>query len=214
MITGNHLYAQQQHTQQQNNTERRNDAPDSKEYVRQVKDAWSTLEVFKHWHKDTEGIQGNREEKHVRGNGGLKVNDWRWFCHADSVGGDQIDAWHYCKTGKVFDRTNRKAFWDTVNEMADAAGIARPVRTEPTTTKKETYTNGHSSHTARRTVDAATGEIVEDEPAKAPQAKKDFSALNYRAEDGGILDAWLDLHGDDWLFVVGPDKWHYWNKTH
>lgn len=41
-----------------------------------------------------------------------------------------------------------------------------------------------------------------------------LNAISYRAEDGGIMDAWLDYYGDEWMFVVGPDKWYYWNNTH
>jgi predicted P-loop ATPase len=189
MITGEHLYTQAGPShQQQTAREARDGATDSKEYVRQVKDAWPTLEVFKHWHKDLEGIKGQCEEKHVRGNGGLKVNDWRWFCHSDSVGGDQIDAWYYCKTGKVFDRGNRRAFWDTVNEMADAAGIAQPVRPVPAA-KQQIYTNGHSKQSAKRTVDMDTGEILEDEPTKKSKEKP---MPDPDTEDKSKGQMWLD----------------------
>lgn len=71
--------------------------------------------------------------------------------------------------------------------------------------------NGAGHHTPLEP-QAATDENGGDDGT--PQAKKDFDPLRYRSEDGGILDAWLDLHGNDWLFVVGPDKWHYWNHTH
>jgi putative DNA primase/helicase len=47
----------------------------------------------------------------------------------------------------------------------------------------------------------------------APQAKE-VNALRYRAEDGGIMDAWVEHYGDDWIFVVGSDKWHFWSNTH
>jgi putative DNA primase/helicase len=50
--------------------------------------------------------------------------------------------------------------------------------------------------------------------AAAPPPPPEFSPLKYRAEDGGIMDAWLELHGADWIFVVGPDSWHRWNGTH
>ena len=41
-----------------------------------------------------------------------------------------------------------------------------------------------------------------------------FNLLDYRAEDGGILDAWLDLYGDNWLYVTGYDSWYRWAGTH
>lgn len=56
---------------------------------------------------------------------------------------------------------------------------------------------------------------TESEPASIPDhIQSDLDALAYRAEDGGILDAWLEYYGDDWLFVVGPDKWHWWAGSH
>jgi putative DNA primase/helicase len=53
------------------------------------------------------------------------------------------------------------------------------------------------------------GKIHDD--ADAPL---DLARLNYKAEDGGILDVWLAVHGPDWLFVNGYDVWHYWHGTH
>lgn len=41
-----------------------------------------------------------------------------------------------------------------------------------------------------------------------------FNLLDYRAEDGGILDAWLDLYGDNWLYVTGYEAWYKWTGTH
>lgn len=41
-----------------------------------------------------------------------------------------------------------------------------------------------------------------------------FNLLDYRAEDGGILDAWLDLYGDTWLYVTGYESWYKWTGTH
>lgn len=36
----------------------------------------------------------------------------------------------------------------------------------------------------------------------------------YRPEDGGILDCWLELKGDDWLYVTGWEHWYRWTGTH
>lgn len=41
-----------------------------------------------------------------------------------------------------------------------------------------------------------------------------FDLLDYRAEDGGILDLWLDLYGDTWLYVTGYESWYRWTGTH
>lgn len=42
----------------------------------------------------------------------------------------------------------------------------------------------------------------------------DIPVLTYRPEDGGVLDAWRDLWGADWLFVAGFEQWHAWAGTH
>ncbi len=91
-----------------------------------------------------------------------------------------------------------------------------------TLTKTRTYTNGSNGNGfhAEPVSDfdyAKGGNDMDEEYTEAPQAKKEKSELDpllYRAEDGGVLDAWLDHYGDAWLFVVGPDKWHYWFNTH
>jgi len=36
----------------------------------------------------------------------------------------------------------------------------------------------------------------------------------YSADDGGILDAWADLYGDEWLYVTGSEIWLQWQNTH
>lgn len=41
-----------------------------------------------------------------------------------------------------------------------------------------------------------------------------FDLLKYRPEDGGILDCWLELFGEQWLYVVGYDAWFAWKGTH
>lgn len=35
--------------------------------------------------------------------------------------------------------------------------------------------------------------------------------FKYRPEDGGILDCWLELYGNDWLYVAGFESWFKWN---
>lgn len=46
--------------------------------------------------------------------------------------------------------------------------------------------------------------------ADLPASMAGFDALRYRAEDGGILDAWRDLYADDWLYVTGQEFWFRW----
>ncbi len=42
----------------------------------------------------------------------------------------------------------------------------------------------------------------------------EFNLIDYRPEDGGILDAWRDLYGAHWLYVSGYEVWYTWNGTH
>ena len=39
-------------------------------------------------------------------------------------------------------------------------------------------------------------------------------ALSYRAEDGGILDAWDELYGAGWLYATKLEVWYRWVGTH
>ncbi len=162
------------------------------DYVTQVKDAWTVQTVFEHFGRAGKGLQKERGETRLLGNGGLLISKdgSTWYDHADSVGGDKLDAWAWCKWSKRIDRANPKMFWDVINDMADAVGIAQPE-------KNRVHLNGSGP---------------QPEPAPNPAAPLD--AMHYRAEDGGILDAWLTHYSPDWLFVVGPDKWHYWHGTH
>ncbi len=43
--------------------------------------------------------------------------------------------------------------------------------------------------------------------------EKPFELYNYKAEDGGVLDAWLAESGHDWIHVTGPE-WLHWEKNH
>lgn len=52
---------------------------------------------------------------------------------------------------------------------------------------------------------------AQEEPEAAPV---DLSKVVYKAEDGGILDVWLMMHGAGWLFVNGYEVWHRWTGTH
>lgn len=103
--------------------------------------------------------------------------------------------------------------------------IARAIEATTETYKPYVYTNGNGSH-ANGNGSHMNGNNVSPNTTPAPQAEEaeeyddtpaaltDIDPIAYRAEDGGILDAWLEHYGNDWLFVVGPDKWHYWSGTH
>jgi putative DNA primase/helicase len=39
----------------------------------------------------------------------------------------------------------------------------------------------------------------------------DMNVFDFRAEDGGILDAWLNLRGHLWHFAAGFERWYRWN---
>ena len=41
-----------------------------------------------------------------------------------------------------------------------------------------------------------------------------FNLLDYRPEDGGILDLWDALYGERRIFAVGFDEWFIWGNTH
>lgn len=43
---------------------------------------------------------------------------------------------------------------------------------------------------------------------------KGFDLFKYEPEDGGILDAWLALCGEDWLYVPALETWYMWSETH
>lgn len=102
-------------------------------FVAAVKARWDCLGVFQHFGRVTADQVQRRSngELHVRGNAGLLVRSDRWFCHGDSAGGDNLDAWHWCETGRVLDRGDQAAFWRTVEAMAAAAGIEKPRQQPP-----------------------------------------------------------------------------------
>jgi|694.fasta_scaffold86665_3 putative DNA primase/helicase len=124
------------------------------------------------------------------------------------------------QSGLYREKWNRNA---RTGETYGAGTIARAIAVTSTiytgqringSTNGAHYTNGAAHHKTEQKSDGT--ETVTDEQLRepAPQAKKNFDPLRYRAEDGGILDAWLDVCGNKWLFSVGHDLWHYWNNTH
>jgi len=113
LITGEHLVDEPKY-----GTHASNDG-----LVGAVKGAWPTQKVFEHFQRNGNGTVQQRDEVRLLGNGGLCINDWRWYCHAERVGGDQIDAWLYCRTGQLANRNDPATFLTVVKEMAAAAGI-------------------------------------------------------------------------------------------
>lgn len=104
-----------------------------------VKAAWPLDKILQHFGRDQAGTAKERGETRVLGNGGLllSADGATWFCFADGVGGDALDLWSYCANGKRLDRNDKRGFWDILNTMADAAGIARPERQAETVNERK-----------------------------------------------------------------------------
>jgi putative DNA primase/helicase len=170
---------------------------ENNEFIRQVKNKWPVEEIFKHFDKDANGSAKDRGEIRLLGNGGLLVSadGKQWYCHADAVGGDNLDAWAWCKWGKRVDRGNPVMFWDTVNSMADAAGIARPPRaTKPTT-------NGY--HAPVEVPEWAAAPPMGDKPVEAKTPPTDDIQkffLFQSADDEGNAQCVNRLHGKHFLY--------------
>lgn len=143
LITGGSIYRE---VRAQEEAEADRQAKD--EYIRTVKDSWTVTKVFEHFDKAKNGTVKEKGQTRLLGNGGLLISTdgTQWYCHADSVGGDMIDALSFCKWQKKLDRNNPKMFWDAIDLLADAAGIAKPVLyangTRTNGSSQTAYTNG------------------------------------------------------------------------
>ena len=61
----------------------------------------------------------------------------------------------------------------------------------------------------------ATGQATGGQPAGGSAAKSSpIHSLSYRPEDGGIMDVWHTLHGDEWIYATGFEQWHAYTGTH
>ena len=133
-------------------------APESADLTA-LKAYWTPLEVFRHFGRADQGEQSEGNEIRLLGNGGLLIrHDGVWSIPArPGVGGDSISAWAFCR-GLDY----RRDFATVLDEMADAAGLARPERTAPV---GETYDQarrfrawtqsaGAVTEIRRRTIDA------------------------------------------------------------
>ena len=95
---------------------------------------WSTLEVFKHFGKVKETrLEARGEWLRILGNGGLFVKCEAgspgngWHCMTDDLGGDQFDAWQYCRHNNTNVPKDAR-FAELLREMAEAGGLAIPER--------------------------------------------------------------------------------------
>lgn len=96
-----------------------------------VKNHWKTaFQVFEHFGWTTDARrESDRSQWRLPGHGGLIISDpegpipWKWYCHAQSIGGDQIDAWLFCQSQEALDRSDRTTFVRVLKEMCVAAGI-------------------------------------------------------------------------------------------
>ena len=96
-----------------------------------VKREWaSAAEVFAFHGMATEPEAEPGAQVRLHGNGGLICGTgqqaWRWYCHADQTGGDQIDAWGYARNGAQWNRHDKRLFAEVLKEMAEAAGLHVP----------------------------------------------------------------------------------------
>lgn len=189
----------------------------SNEYVSAVKAAWTSKQIFEHFKRATHGTKKSGKDTRILGNAGLLVmpNDNKWYCHADGVGGGPLEAWAYCKWNKKYDH---KMFWDVINDMAAAAGIAQPER------KTKVYTNGNGNHAEPvPSVEYTKGGNNMADDKEAPQAKVKNSKvdveeffLRQSASDEGNAQCVKLLHGEKYLYCdaygwmenVGT-HWHY-----
>jgi len=181
------------------------------EYIRTVKDSWTVTSVFEHFDKAANGTVKEKGQTRLLGNGGLLISTdgSQWYCHADSVGGDMIDALCFCKWKKKLDRGNPKMFWDAVDLLAEIASIEKPKLYVNGTNK--TNTNG-----SKPSPDYAKEEPQAEEP-QAIEDKSNFDLdtlfLRQSASDEGNAQCVKALHGDKFLYC-GAYEWMKNVETH
>ena len=92
-----------------------------------VENAWTPLDVFKHFDMVTTTRKEPKGMTRLLGNGGLFVHeDGKRWCQAGQlgVGGGVFQAWTWAKTGRATCKTpTGRAFYDLLLEMAGAASI-------------------------------------------------------------------------------------------
>lgn len=175
LITGGSIYKEERASE-----EAQADKANSNAFVRTVKEAWTVRSVFEHFAKDQNGIKKDGTETRVLGNGGLLIgaDGSIWYAYADSIGGDVLDAWAWCKWGVRVNRQDAKMFWDVINDMAEAKGISRPIKPlYGATMPGGAHTNGTNGHNGLNGDNGTVGTLV---PAYAlPVFPGDVVRRNY-----------------------------------
>lgn len=90
----------------------------------EVKAVWdSALKVFDHFSMAAQQRTEPGGDLRLLGNGGLLLTEdlQQWFCFADEIGGDALEAWGYCRFGNSYDKGRQ--FRQVLLEMAQAGGV-------------------------------------------------------------------------------------------
>lgn len=151
------------------------------DYLKSVLAYWTTRKVFEHFNKMTNGTKREGSQLRILGNGGLLLgaNNEQWSIPGENIGGGPIQAYTWCKWGKVI-KPKGKEFWEIINSMADDAGIAKPT----------VYLNGRSPK--------MTGTKDTSQPSDDGSIESLF--LSQSADDEGNAQCVKHLHGDKFLF--------------
>ena len=75
-------------------------------------------------------------------------------------------------------------------------------------------TRRNDSYSAKEALPYASNDDIDALMLGMLPAGLPFDLYDYRPEDGGILDAWDDHYGREWLFIEGHDQWASWIGTH
>lgn len=131
LITGGSVYKEVRAIEEEEADKQAKD-----EYIKSVFEYWSTKKIFEHFNRATNGTKKEGKQTRILGNGGLLIgaNNEQWSIPGENIGGGPLQAWTYCKLGKII-HPKGKEFWGFINDMADEAGIERPALHASTTPK-------------------------------------------------------------------------------
>lgn len=104
------------------------------------------------------------------------------------------------------------AKWEKMSESGLGLGSLIMWANDDDPAGKRAYTNGTNGHSKKDNMLVKTHPQVE-KPIGTAEPTTEIDVTKYRAEDGGILDAWVDCYSNKWIFATGNDRWHYWNGT-
>lgn len=98
----------------------------------------------------------------------------------------------------------------TINSGIDSGKLS------PRTLPESTYTPQDESDWLPDLFAAEIPDLWADEDAtvRMPGDLPAAMLLGYRAEDGGILDCWVEHKSDEWLYATGYETWYHWTGTH